>query len=241
MILKLPSRKKAKAKARKAKTKECNLILHDNSVCRHGCESISKEDLCYKFVKQFEVELSSVFKSCQDHLLDSCSDAIDRLKDSNQFNMIWDDETIQKRLIPLFINLGVNLLLKNNIRFSQKGSMVAMMTELCRYNFDVDKVLGLGLEKSRRIVRDLEDGMEYDLTKYFIKKIPCGCLQKMFFRVKSNEVRTGICDGCGASKERTLLYLCGRCRYHSYCSIICQRSDYPKHLSFCKEFSCYSN
>ena len=60
----MPSRKKAKGKARKAKAKECNLLLHDDSVCRHGCESISKEDLCYKFVKQFEVELNKAYRSC---------------------------------------------------------------------------------------------------------------------------------------------------------------------------------
>jgi len=61
----MPSRKRAKGKARKAKAREsnCNLILHNESVCRHGCEVISKDDICYKFVEQLEVEMTAVYNS----------------------------------------------------------------------------------------------------------------------------------------------------------------------------------
>ena len=67
----MPSRKRAKGKARKAKAREssCSLILHDDSVCRHGCDIISKDDICYKFVEQFEGSLRlatvrQVFSQC---------------------------------------------------------------------------------------------------------------------------------------------------------------------------------
>jgi len=59
----MPSRKRAKGKARKAKSREsnCNLVLHKD-VCRHGCGIISKVDICYKFVEQFEVEMNAVIE-----------------------------------------------------------------------------------------------------------------------------------------------------------------------------------
>ena len=66
----MPSRKRAKGKARKAKAREsnCNLILHNDSICRHGCEVISKDDICYKLVEQLEVEMNTVIDSMPDEL-----------------------------------------------------------------------------------------------------------------------------------------------------------------------------
>jgi len=58
----MPSKKRAKAKARrKAKAQASNLILHNDLSCRHGCDIISKDDICYKFVELFEVELAAVY------------------------------------------------------------------------------------------------------------------------------------------------------------------------------------
>ena len=110
----MPSRKRAKGKARKAKARasNCNLILHNDNVCRHGCEIISKDDICYKFVEQLEVEMkTSMDLSEGSNSLSFTTDILKRLKASKEYNNDNSEETQHK--LQLFINLGTNLLLRD--------------------------------------------------------------------------------------------------------------------------------
>ena len=94
----MPSRKKAKGKARKASktnSNNCNLILHYESVCRHGCDIISKDDICFKFIQNFEVELRVVYDSIKDKddftFLDCHRKVTERLKASAKYSLIRQD------------------------------------------------------------------------------------------------------------------------------------------------------
>jgi len=231
----MPSRKKAKGRARKAKAKEGHLILHNDSVCRHGCEPISKEDICYQFVKQFEVELNAVYSSNNECLRDICNSVIERLEvDTDQFSMIWNKKSIQKELVPLFVCLGTNILLRGsaNIDMARTMACVVAITALhALHEFDIGELMAS--RKSRRCLRDLEDALDYDVIRFFAKRTSCQCLKKMYSRVKSRP--TAVCEVCNVEKDRKLLYLCGRCRYFTYCSTICQRIAYSDHKPFCNQ------
>ena len=92
------SRKKAKGKARKASksnSNNCNLILHYESVCRHGCDIISKDDICFKFIERFEVELRVVYDSIKDKddftFVDCLRKVTERLKASAKYSLIRQD------------------------------------------------------------------------------------------------------------------------------------------------------
>jgi len=183
----MPSRKKAKGRARKARANASNLILHNDSVCRHGCGPISKEDICYQFVKQFEVELNAAFDLYYDthhQLADLYNETFDRLQANNQFNMIWDDKLMQKRVLPLFVSLGTNLILSTKTRCaSHMASVVAMVIATSSHNFDRSEAIRK-TERTRCLLRDLEDGLEYDSAKLLFKSSPCQCLKKIYYRLK---------------------------------------------------------
>lgn len=221
------SRKKAKGKARKSKAKEGNLILHDDNVCRHGCEIVSKDDLRYKLVKQFEVELNAIYHSSnksdptREYLVGTCAEIIKRLESDEEFNVIYDNE-FQKELPRLFVCLGTNILLHHSANINigrQMAAVVAIAAVLALHDFDSNNVMAS--RKDRSLLRDLEDGLEYDVVRFFAKRTSCQCLKKMYSKVKSRP--TAVCEICNVEKDRKLVYLCGGCRYLSYCSTICQR------------------
>ena len=114
----MPSRKRAKGKARKAKAREgnCNLVLHNDSVCRHGCEVISKDDICYKLVEQLEVEMNEVIDSMSGELqlFDFYNATNKRMRANKKYDIIWNDDSDETRLKlqSLLVNLGTNLLLR---------------------------------------------------------------------------------------------------------------------------------
>ena len=243
----MPSRKRAKGKARKAKAREsnCNLILHNESVCRHGCEVISKDDICYKFVEQFEVEMKTAIDVSLKgaNSLSFSDETIKRLKASKEYNMIWDNnsEETQQKLQSLFINLGTNLLLRDvtleanavvGYEAIQLGmaSIVAMAIVSSQHDYDVLKAL-FDL-KSRLVLRDLNDGLSYDIIKFFHKRSPCKCLKKIYIqdRVKT---RRAVCHHCKVERERSQLYLCSGCLYFSFCSKDCQAADWRDHQRRC--------
>ena len=114
----MPSRKRAKGKERRAKAKASfsNLILHDESKCNHfSTSTIPTDDICAQFVQQFEYELNIVYVSLtkSDTRFDAYDKVIQRLKRGNRFNRIWIEEEKQAQLLPLFVSLATNLLLKD--------------------------------------------------------------------------------------------------------------------------------
>jgi len=237
----MPSRKRAKGKARKAKAREsnCSLILHNESVCRHGCEVISKDDICYKFVEQFEVELNAVYDSKleQYKLSTLLSDIVEQMKARKEYSMICDNDSkeTQQTLQSLFIHLGTNLLLRDNKQRSVNlASAAAAFYITSSHDFDYWKAMDAS--KDRVTLRNVESGLAYDNAKLFKERIPCQCLEKLYVRERSKP-RLSDCCNCQVEKDRRELYLCSNCLYHHYCGVECQAAAWPKHKSVCKGFN----
>ena len=241
----MPSRKRAKGKARKAKAREsnCNLILHNDNVCRHGCEVISKDDTCYKFVKQFEVELNVVYDSlgpeAESLFLNSLfGDTIERMKASmnKEYEIIWDsDEETRQKLQSLFVNLGVNLLLRPSTltvttRRVQLSTISAIAVLYCHYDMIMN--WSEAIPNNTRALRDLY-ALPYDTLKFFKKRISCQCLKKLYLHERAKP-RHATCVCCAAMKERSQLFLCSGCLYSYYCGVECQTKHWSLHKSFCK-------
>ena len=232
----MPSRKRAKGKARKAKAREsnCNLILHNDSVCRHGCEVISKDDICYKFVEQLEVEMTAVYNSKGDFCVCKIIDeTIKRMKARKEYRMIWDDNSKenQQKLQSLFINLGTNLLLRDS---SQVANVAAAFHITSSHDFDYWDAMDSS--RHRVSLRNMENGLVYDSAKFFHKRIPCHCLKKMYVQERSKP-KLVVCSSCRSEKERRQLYLCSGCLYHRYCNVECQTAAWSKHKLHCKCFN----
>ena len=225
----MPSRKRAKSKARKAKA-----IL-----CRHGCEVISKDDICYKFVEQLEIELNTVTLAMNhSSLLESYVESTKRLRVMSKYKAIFMNnyEENQQKLQSLLVNLGTKLLLRDHIDSSHLADIVACAIISVIYpphNFALTRSF-VSSSECRSTLRDLENGMPYDCLKFFYKKSSCQCLEKLYLQEKSKK-RFAYCKCCKDRKERSQLFLCSDCLFTYYCGVECQTKHWSVHQPMCKE------
>ena len=80
--------------------------------------------------------------------------------------------------------------------------------------------------------RDLLQGGERDVIRYFYKRAKCSCLKDKWKLVKAKP-KLGWCYHCNERKERKDLMVCSACRIHQYCSKSCQREAWPRHQEKC--------
>ena len=76
-------------------------------------------------------------------------------------------------------------------------------------------------------MRNIAEGTERDVIRFFAKRITCGCLKKKWRAIKS-EPKLGLCIHCESRKKRHELMVCSLCRKPHYCSMKCQHEHWPK-------------
>ena len=79
---------------------------------------------------------------------------------------------------------------------------------------------------------DIIGGGERATTKFFVKRIPCSCLNERKQRVKRQPKTSGCC-ACNGIKDCKSLMRCSNCLIVQYCSKTCQRADWPNHRGHC--------
>ena len=157
---KMPSRKRAKGKARKAKQKDHRDINTSTTtfICHHGCPQFkSADDVCIQFVDQFQSEL---FKLFYEHTISEGHvnimalyyETIDRMYKINRFKEVFDEEATRKKLMPLLIVCGTTMLLKEDVNLSAMASAVALATVSCEHGFYEDDVLA---SKDRNVYTEI--------------------------------------------------------------------------------------
>jgi len=185
------------------------------------------------------VELRVVYNSGDDfYLCRLISDTIERMKARKEYNMIWDDNTedTQLKLQSLFINLGTNILIRDNKYRSVNNlaSTAAAFYITSSHGFNYSEAIHSS--RHRVSLRNIEDGLSYESAKFFKRMTPCQCLKELYLRERSVP-RMSFCSFCMSDKDRRELYLCSGCLYHHYCNADCQAGHWPRHKLHCKSFS----
>ena len=236
----MPSRKRTKGKARKAKAAlRSNLIWkHGVTHCTHGCEPFVGDHICYRFMMNYESELVTVTNATIESngtvpRYEVYGEVLKRLIKTNLYEEVFTDEGNQKMLLPMLLCLGTNYLLVDKSGYTQMAAITAIVALCSQHNFDLDRTLASS-RKNKNVIRDLfHCGFDSDTTKFYMKMIPCNCLRDKYARVKS-EMKQMVCTHCLVERERKDFLLCGGCRMDNYCSVECQRAAYPAHRSYCR-------
>ena len=83
-------------------------------------------------------------------------------------------------------------------------------------------------------LRDLWQGGEREITKFFHKRNVCTCLKGKCVQLRTQK-KLGACYHCKQSYERKILMLCTQCKFFQYCSPECQRGHWPDHRDWCRQ------
>ena len=86
---------------------------------------------------------------------------------------------------------------------------------------------------------DILGGCQRSLVKYFVKQMPCNCLDQIYAEIKSTTPKMGHCQKCRLFKERTNMFICTGCERVQYCSKACQIANVLEHKDMCKEWQKY--
>ena len=256
----MPSRKKAKGKARKAakeaKAKEeesqaavemaanqgqeelieaqlQRLIIDAVSPkrCRHGCPSPSLSADEKKMFKDFINAYIDVFFSTNKDVGQGLATAYEATKD--EYPDVYDSKL--ETVVSLLLARGTQCILDGENSQACTYAFLASHFEdlvVCLYQTTTTAKSTNPTELGR--------ADDHTLVSYYRKRIPCGCLDEKYKEVKSVK-KMGLCRNPNCSLpdygrvERSKMFSCARCGDVNYCSVECQREDWKRHRENCKK------
>ena len=236
------SRKRNKAKDRKAKKIETKrATAHDmwwgfattKAECGHGCILPTDSDHpVSKFTDDFVT-----------HWNDKSMNVLDLTNSSFQAHKhVWNDENYKQHAINILLRIGTNLLIHANSENKNLGAALSLTRSIIILE-QHDGTDSLEVVYNSRAaaakMRDLSarnSSSRRDALKFYSKRIPCSCLQKMHKEARRDISKTGRCFGCQKEKERVALSVCSRCMLSQYCSRKCQVVDWHEHVRYCDQY-----
>ena len=253
----MPSRKKAKGKARKAakeaKAKEeesravgevagsqrregsleaqlHQLVISDVAPrrCEHGLVQLSAGE--EKICLEFINAYLTAFSS-QENVEVAIAVAFHATKDK-YFDVYMSSSKLDT-VVSMLLASGTQSILDERNDIAQRYAMLAA-------NFD--EMNAVGLRKTRATlntakVLELDSADDHTLVSFYKKRIPCACLDEKYKEVKTIK-KMGICFNLNCSHpdrkvERSKKFSCSRCNFAKYCSVECQKAAWKDHKQIC--------
>ena len=253
----MPSRKKAKGKARKA-AKEAKAAKEEESqalvevaasqrqgesvetqlqrlrinaaspkLCRHGLVQSSPGD--QKICEDFINTFAVAFRSSIVDLGDCLHAAYNTTKEK------YPDVYASK------LDTVVSILLARGTQYILEEVKLAAVLHAVFASY-FEGIMAIEVDGSedvsclRKIV-ELFNPDDHTLVSYYRNRTPCSCLDEKYKEVKSVK-KMGLCCNTNCSQpgcrvERSKMFSCTRCGAANYCSVQCQRADWKKHKKIC--------
>ena len=240
----MPSRKRNKGKERRAKKElmagvwwrswasgDCNGNKAD---CNHGCLALPPpEHAVSKLMNTFEETLKR-----QTHCIVATETAF-RMHPK----LLKDDEHRQMAL-SVFLSLGTNQILHKEYGNDEGRQRLVWEISLaisildCYDGRGSDFVYAAQCAQANHPVLANNCGTR-DVLKYYSKSLPCSCLKETYKQARKTCPKMGRCTSshCRQEKDRSSMWVCGRCKSCFYCSRECQLAGWQDHKEDCYVFA----
>ncbi len=251
----MPSRKKAKGKARRAaKANEGQAVvaasttqqeasleaqmqrlqIHPTSMnCNHGMNSISPRDgkICQDFIIEFIDALYS--QGSNANMRDAFLAAHEVTEE--EFADVYSSKL--EIVVSMLLSIGAQLVIEGQDHDARFYATLACHLEEWR----AVKIRKTKATLSWAKVIELGEADDHTFIAYYRKRIPCSCLDKKYKEVKSVK-KMGYCYNPSCSlpnhmAERSKMFCCARCGEPNYCSIECQKADWKNHKEVCERLA----
>ena len=197
-------------------------MINDPTRCNHGSR-IRDNDICRIGVKRIHQVVCEYMARNPDPFLASVN-AVNLHENLNR------NEDFTEKITASIIALAADCLIlekdSSGSGFAAAFAAIAIQLEHEHDNEEVRIMKG----------RDMSEGGRRVLSKYLSKRIPCKCLREIYKDSRTEE-KLGICHKCEVAMDRNKLMTCSGCRGFRYCSVKCQRADWPTHKAGCAELS----
>ena len=255
----MPSRKKAKGKARKAakeaKEEESQTVVNmadgqrqvqegsfeemmqrlrisapSPTMCRHGCPSISAG--AEKICCGFIDEFMIAGAELSRSGV-NVAEAFVTVTDATADEYIDVYASKLDTVISIILRNGAQCILSGDIHIARLYASLACYLEEC---------MAVALNKTKaspnlsKIIESHESD-DHTLVSFYKKRIPCACLDEKYKEVKSVK-KMGLCynSNCshpGRRVERSKMLCCTQCGDANYCSVECQKAHWKNHKQIC--------
>ena len=256
LITRMPSksRKKIKGQARKARAQAATATIdtsarlvisdgsgnvtenHFSSQCNHVTQ-YQVFDICEEFIREY---FQTYMRNLPEHIHTVLSTRVALDAAFNKSPIVANNKMYMSMIKKTFISNGIEYVFgsdgtNNYTKMTHCCAAALMMIDsydplspIPRGNFDqrdANKWLTF---------LDIMNGCQHSLIKFYVKQIPCKCLDELYARVRSKQPKIGMCKRCQQMKARSSLYVCTGCERAQYCSKACQLADVPDHKDSCK-------
>ena len=239
----MPSRKKSKGQARKAKAAQV-AQRQQLACCSHGFDEPGSDGT---WIKNFLVGYQDLtHKNCSEYgefnWYDGTKARLWYESIQTMFSehpKIWESKKHRGLLRMSLVHTGLNVLIEKGVgvleddAFDAVCCFAVVILFLERYNASkcVQEIRLFSPCNMKE--RDAIEGCLPSLVRFFSRRVPCKCLHKLSLDLKSKQ-RTGICQYCSQRMDRRNLFVCVGCHSaEQYCSLSCQVADWPRHRISC--------
>ena len=155
---------------------------------------------------------------------------------SEKYPAVCGDSASMEWIAAAFVSIGTEVLIRNKDRFYLAAAIG--FSEYLKQHLECEIYKSQPLLYMVRVSELLLANNERRLVSYLKKRIPCGCLDGAYEKVKSwSKMGRCICAQCTLPNRRVELSAmksCEGCRRAHYCSEACQAADWDKHKDDCK-------
>ena len=252
----MPSRKKAKGKARraakeakreeesqamvaaanqrqktslKAQMQRLEINVFTPKECNHGLlpSSSSEKKRCFEFIRTF----IAAYATSGDDMYESFTAAHEAVKE--EYYDVYSSSSKLEAVVSMLLYNGAQFVLDGD---NDTACLYALLA--CYF----EEWISAQVRKSKAFfswikVCELDVADDHTLLQCLRRRIPCGCLNKKYEEVKSVK-KMGCCfnPSCSLPEgkvERSKMFYCTRCCNANYCSIECQKADWKRHRVDC--------
>jgi hypothetical protein len=212
-----------------------------SAVCLHGFEvEANKVKLCHDFSIEFDNGYNAKFNSGNTDLPSLFNAGWNAAVAEGKVDEICghgNDVAKFRQVVSYNVAEAVRLLLDGHDHSARI---------LASFAYYFEERIAVYVEETQPLIKwqqiaELQHGDLHTLVKFLRKRIPCKCLDKKYKEVKS-VTKMGVCfnNECPLPDRRAAqseMFHCTGCRQVCYCSVECQKVDWPRHKEGCKKWA----